>query len=249
MNIFKYILDLIYPEQKHCLYCNNILIGEEIEGICFKCLQKIEFIEQYCNICGRNLKYSGCNNDFSGVLVCQECKNTEYYFDKARSISLYSGIMRDIIINFKYEGIREYADTLGKLLYYYYIKYFQENDIDYLLPIPLHENRLKKRKYNQAELITRILALNIKIPVLDNYMLRVRDNPPLYTLDLKKRKEIMYNIFVLDNYINVTGKSILIIDDIFTSGSTVNQAGKILKEKGMVDKVYVLTLATGQTDF
>jgi len=236
MSIFKFLLDLIYPPQPECLNCNQVLQFYDIENFCNDCLDKIEFSSVFCPVCGRERKKGE---------ICEQCQNNDLYFDKARSVGIYKGLMRDMIIDFKYEGKIKYVEVFGELLYLFYENYYRNNNINFILPVPLHERRKSNRGFNQSFLLANKLHEYSRIPLLKNYMLRVRNNPALYNFSYSERKQILENIFVINKDFNLAGSTVLIIDDIFTTGSTVNEVGKVLKEEVKVKNVFVLTLATG----
>ncbi len=239
MKIFKLLLDIIYPYQPKCLYCGQDLKLPELKGLCNNCISQIEFIDNYCPLCGEKN-----NNNF-----CIYCQNKNIYYDKVRAVGYYTGILRDLILNFKYNGEIELADSLGELLYLYYQNYFHKLSIDFLLPIPLHYNRKKIRGFNQAYLLAQKLYEYSSIPLLNDYLVRVRNNPPLFQFSYKKRKELLKNIFAIKQNYSISGSTVLIIDDIFTTGSTINQASFLLKEKQKVKNVYALTLGISRKKY
>lgn len=232
------IMDIIYPPQNKCLNCNIVIKRKEIRGICADCLSKIDFVLNYCNVCGRELESS----------LCKDCEERLPAFDRARSVAVYQGIIRDLILQFKYYDRSDLVIPLSDLLTLYFCEYYVNLSIDYIVPIPLHEKRKKERGYNQAGLLAQELEKEIKIPVLSNYLLRVKNTCPLYNLNLSERRQTLKGGFKLkkDNVCKqkVRDSTILLIDDIFTTGTTVNEASLVLKDKGGVGHVYVLTLAT-----
>ena len=187
MGIFNLLLDLIYPELQRCIHCGRLLKEREISGICNHCLNDFNFVEDYCHICGKLITPISSGKGYrkpifneNNFLICQNCFNNNYYFDKSRSVAIYEGLLRDLIIDFKYNGKTFLADSLGELLYYSYLDFYKNSSIDFLLTIPLHRKKKKKRKYNQAELLARKIGNLIKIPLLQDYLFRIKNNPPLY---------------------------------------------------------------------
>ena len=239
MNLLNFLLDLIYPPQPVCLYCGQRLSFPEIKGLCSDCLAGIEFISNYCDVCGKKLILEDKE-------VCKNCQQQTYYFDRARSVAIYDGIFRELIMEFKYEGRKELSKVLVELLYLYFKEYYNNLSIDVIIPVPLHPKRRQIRGYNQAQLLAAGIHEKIKVLLRTDCVLRVKNNPPLYTLNSVQRQQILEDGFTINNDINIEGKNVLLIDDILTTGSTVNQVSSILKKQGRVNQVYVLTLATGQ---
>src|SRR5690554_6419059 len=113
MDLISKMLDILYPRTDSCLYCGEGYYSSEIYGLCESCLQKIDYIERCCFRCGRNL--AGNEED-----LCPECRNKDYYFESARSIAVYSGLFRQLILNLKYEHFLELTAPLSELLYNYF---------------------------------------------------------------------------------------------------------------------------------
>lgn len=239
MKIFNILLDLIYPPLPVCINCGNGVKGSEVNQLCRDCLQSIELVKKYCSSCGRAWE----NKD---TPICGRCRQENFYFEKARGAALYKGIMKDMIINFKYNEEKDYAAVLGQFLFYFLKKYYNDKKFDYLIPVPLHKTRLQKRTFNQALLLADILSDYSGIPLLRNYIKRIKNSPPLYNFSFLQRKKVVKDIFKINNKKKLRGKNILIIDDIFTTGSTVNQVAQILKEQALTGEIYVLTLVTGR---
>ncbi len=238
MNIFDYLLDLVYPHKNRCLHCGKTIDYDEVGGLCYDCLKKINFISKYCSICGR--EYAGGNTD-----ICQECRRHKPFFEQARAVALYEGLFRELILKFKYDGQKELLRPFGGLMYLYFSKYYKNKDIEYILSVPLSEEKKIIRGFNQADLLARELAQREQISYLDDYLVRSMDTLPFWNLDYQQRKREISGIFKIQyRYNRIKGKNILLIDDIFTTGATTNEISKILKEEARVKRVYILTLAT-----
>jgi len=236
MNLGRYLLNIIYPQKNICLLCGQNLLFPEVTGLCSDCLQKIYFVEHYCNVCGRVI---GENNS------CEYCQKKDWNFEEARGIAEYRGIMKELILHFKYFNQTELVEPLGDILSIYFDYYYSNKRINYIIPVPLHKMKKEIRGYNQAALLADNLQKHTKLPVLDNYLIRKKESPPLYDLGWVQRKKVIKGVFDLrENNINLSGANVILIDDIFTSGSTVNEASNILHNKARVNKIYVLTLAT-----
>ena len=124
---------------------------------------------------------------------------------------------------------------------------FENIEADYILYVPLHKKRLRKRGFNQAEKIAKKLSELIDIPVLD-CVIRVKNTKRLYNMDKKSRQKELKNGFdVKDNIYLIKNKNVILIDDIFTTGSTANEISKLLKLNS-VNNIYIFTLLTTYVD-
>ncbi|MEJ6950251.1 ComF family protein [Natronospora cellulosivora (SeqCode)] len=238
MSFFKKLLNLIYPENNHCLKCNENYIFSEITGLCSDCLSQLPFLEHYCFSCGRALidesrKY------------CSFCSENGFAFDQARSAGLYSDLLKFLILKFKYELKLSISETLGEILYYTFQLYYQKGNINEIVYVPIHNQRRKERGFNQAELIAQDLSKKIKIP-LNSKVERIKVTPPLYNYAFHERENILKDSFALENNL-YKGKTLLLLDDVLTTGATANELARVLKEVGGANKVFLLTVATAIT--
>lgn len=152
--------------------------------------------------------------------------------------------MRESIGRFKYNNRREYANFYVQELLDICGPAVRSWDIDLLIPIPLHKSRRRKRGFNQAELIAKGLGRELEIPVSANYLLRTRKTSPQKELNDQERKNNLKNAFQVVNY-DVKFKKVLLIDDIYTTGSTIDAAASVLLESG-AEKVYFLSISIGR---
>ncbi len=241
MRLGSFLLDLIYPSGNICLFCDQNLFFPEISGLCCDCLQKIYFVENYCPICGRKIDNTDLNK-------CNFCNDKDWNFKQARGIAEYKGLMKELILHFKYFNKTELIAPLGDILSNYFKYYYGNREINYIIPVPLHEKRKEIRGYNQARILADSLQKNTGIPVLNNYVVRKKNSPPLYNLNWEQRKKALTGVFdIARDVIDLTDMNIVVIDDIFTSGATVNEVSSILNNKAGVNDIYILTLATSST--
>jgi ComF family protein len=179
-----------------------------------------------------------CGNPISEGAICYRCKIEPPYFSRARSYALYKDVMRTAIIEFKFNQKIRIGEYLGGLLGEFALKL--NWDIDVIVPIPLSKNRLKQRGFNQSEIIAEEVSKTIRIPVIDG-LKRIKETKSSIELNPKERKENIHMAFLLAEP-KLKAKRVLIIDDVYTTGATVNEAAKALKERG-IKEVRVLTLA------
>lgn len=194
----------------------------------------------------------GMCEEISKSYLCSKCKlkiknllkiNTIQYKDKCFNSHTYL---------FKYEeGIRDKLLKYKFRDYSYLYKFFSEiiinncnlkNNYDIILPVPIHKKRKAKRGYNQSELIAKEIAKNINVEYSNKVLIKTIDTVPQSTLNQSKRMSNVLGIYKVINEQKIDKKSILLIDDIFTTGSTVNECSKVLKQNG-AKLVDVLTIA------
>lgn len=238
MGLLAKVLDILYPEKNICLYCGRKYLFSELKGICDNCLTYIEFLDHFCLSCGREMD--------QGEEVCTFCQNHPYVFDRSRSIGLYDGLLKELILQFKYKACQEICRPLVELLYIGYLEYYHSERVDRIVPVPIHAKRLQERGYNQAELLARGLSLKTGLP-LSTALKRIKDSSPLYDYAYQERKDLLENSFSIEKGA-FSGEKILLLDDIFTTGATANEISVLLKEVAGARKVLVLTVATAHID-
>ena len=147
------------------------------------------------------------------------------------------------IYRFKYGGRREYADFFGEQMAEYLGNFIRSVEPDALIPIPLHRRRKAVRGYNQAELLARALGKRLGIPVYADFMVREKNTAPLKYENPEERQNNLKKAFnILQNDVKL--KRVMIVDDIYTTGSTMDEAARVLKGVG-VQEIYFVTLACG----
>lgn len=212
------IVSIIYPG--HCMGCNKILNINESKWICNKCMPQFELKEYIrCSVCGRIIYHSG---------KCRVCNSEKIYFDKGYSLLEYKDSVRNAVRQFKYKNMKSYGKYFGDLMSDYAVSKINIK-FDYVTAVPLHRKRLKSRGYNQAEILAKLVAIKLNT---EYKKLIVRDinTKPQNSLKKAERQKNIKNAFSLNKGISVKDKTILIIDDIFTTGSTINECSKVLKK-------------------
>lgn len=241
--VFNLILEFIYPENISCILCDKPIKKINTYSLCKDCFQELHFIQDGCVKCGKPIIYHSLEKqDIEG---CSYCFEKGFYFNKSISCIEYTDISKYMILGFKYRNKTYMAKYIAIIM-----KEKLDLEVinfDYILFVPLHKTRLKKRGFNQAEKISKELSNIIDIPIL-NCVYRKENTKRLYKLSRKERKTELKNAFeVNENIKKAKNKNILLIDDIFTTGSTVNEISKILKLNN-INKVYVMTLLTKSND-
>ncbi len=230
-NIF---LDVIYP--RRCPVCDGVLPFQG-ELICPECERRlIRVKEPRCRKCGKMLK------SFTEE-YCGDCRAIEHVFNKGLSLYLYNDAMQGAIFRFKYKGRREYADFFSESMAKYLGSEILSLKASTLIPIPLHKSRQKERGFNQAEVLSKRLGERLNIPVRTDVIYRIRNTRPLKTLSREERRKNLKRAFKIGQNV-VKLNNVILVDDIYTSGSTMDEASEVLREAG-IRRVYALTLCTG----
>ena len=253
--IKKFLDDFVYPKKEKCFVCGKDLLLSEVSFLCSDCLEELDYTSNICKRCGREIEISkkikALKNEDKRSLKCEFCSNNrdKLYFEKNRSVFVYENLGRELIFHFKYFNKKELYLPLGELLSIYFKEYYSKIDFAYIIPIPLYKGRKKERGYNQAALLAEIVAKNSGLNLAKDLLIRDKKTPPLYDLNRSKREALMNGVFTLNkgySEFELKGKNILLIDDIFTTGTTSNEASFVLKKEGKVNKIYVLTLAAAR---
>lgn len=237
-SFWESFLELIYPEKNICCICDeyDIAIGDKY--ICADCEDKIKKIQPpYCIKCSRPINYS------SSTELCPDCISYEKLFQESRSPFIYEGIIKKGIYNLKYYNKPYFFRFFGNELLQY-MKENNYNNFDYILPVPLHSSKLKSRGYNQSELIAKYIAKKLNIPFVDGIR-RIKETSKQSgksKIDRRKSLENAFEIKKSRKYYILKKSNVLLVDDVYTTGSTVNECTKALLEYG-VNKVYVITIA------
>lgn len=210
---------LLFVDNASCIVCDDEISGENQYGLCDKCFKKLEFIGDKCCIrCGKP-----SDNEAKYCLLCQ---NETRYFDMARSAVKYKGDIQRLILEYKFHNKRYLGKYLAKFIEHVVEEYNIKYDI--VVPIPLSKAREKERKYNQ---VTEMLRHTKLSPVIDT-LTKTRDNERQSLMAGKERRDNVYGVYAVTDKAVVKGKCILLVDDIITTGATVNEASRVLMVAG-----------------
>lgn len=175
---------------------------------------------------------------------CPDCEERKSHYEQGRSLWLHASPVSDAVYRMKYHNKRCYAEIFGKELAETFREQIARWGIQEIIPIPLHRSRRRKRGYNQAELLADQLSLETRIPVRKDVLFRIRKTQPLKQMDGKERRRNLMGAFAVAKTWKPC-ENVLLIDDIYTTGSTIEHAAGILKKAG-AENVYFLTLSIGQ---
>lgn len=238
LTLTKSLINLLYPA--HCASCGRSLESTSEKGVCDLCLIKIRRNPlPYCGSCGRSLEVA---ED-----TCTECREMLPYFSAARSCCIYEDCLKELVHKFKYNNRRVLSGVFTAIM----LDYLRDNpDIidgaEIITFIPLHYRRLGERSFNQSELLASYIGRELGIPVL-GCLEKTGITKNQNELSRHERLRNISGAFRIKRNIEraiLTGSDILVIDDIMTTGATLNEASRILISAG-ARKVRCLTLARG----
>ncbi|MBA3754232.1 MAG: ComF family protein [Nitrospira sp.] len=222
-----------------CTSCCRPLTDDPIPFFCRTCWEHIQPLHgPSCPRCHRPFA-SASSITYSPTHECHDCRTREPHYTQVWAGYAYCPPLQDAIALFKYQGKVGLADSLGSLLART-IPHDLETDI--LMPVPLHPNRLRRREFNQSLLLADRIGPVLHRPVSYRNLVRVLDTDPQSTLPRSARLQNLRKAFALRAPQEVIGKRILLIDDVFTTGTTVNECARTLLESG-AHEVAVLALA------
>lgn len=227
---------LLYPP--HCVVCGRAADEDEDRYLCRDCLGDIRFVrEPACRKCGHEL-----GPHIDGAKRCVNCHNIPLRFDRAIAAAYHLGAARDMILAFKFAAQKHNVHPLSKLL----VARLGDSDIlgqvQVIVPVPLHRSRLRSRGFNQSELLARELGARLTLPVSAGNLRRTVNTPPqTKEMSLASRRANVKGAFSAKRPGAFAGKSVLLVDDVLTTGATTSECAGVLKRAG-AKKVYVATV-------
>jgi len=234
------IINLLYPAI--CRVCLK-KIDEFDRNICDDCAKKIiERLPPFCARCGRQLK-AGAETGH----VCRYCEEDKPYFDRAWSVCRYEGVLKGLIHDFKYKKVTSLSADFAAMIIGFMRKYGAGKDCQMILSVPMHPDRLLGREVNHADMLARALGKKLGISYSGNALKKIKNTPLQSRLRRSARIKNMSSSFSLKDRQAVRDKNIMLVDDLFTTGSTVNECSRILKDSG-AKRVEVITLARGDNN-
>ena len=244
MNFFN----LIFPKDLYCISCGRPLplLSEKGIALCERCVSEITWVSgRICKKCGRSLA------DENPKDICHNCEKESHVFGRAFACVLYSSKAAELVRDMKYRNRTWYSDTLSAIMAE---KYFSLVDsetgelpaYDFLVSVPMSLKKKASRGYDQAELITKKLSAKLNIKYLNKAIVRVKNTGVMSSLSLDERRANLAGAFSVPcDMINIlAGKRILIADDVYTTGSSVNACAEALLSAGVKD-VDVIVFGTG----
>jgi len=230
-------LDLLYP--RRCVGC-GISSPDIFRYVCWDCWSDAARVEPpFCNRCGDPVA-GAIEHDF----ICYTCSAETPAFDGARSAARYDGVVGEALRQLKYEKALWVAPDMAELLHNCLEAEYPQHTFDVLVPVPLHHVRRRARGYNQSAVLASELARRMGLPPPANLLRRIRPTATQTNLTAKQRLSNVGGAFKHRKKKKLTGRRILLVDDVMTTGATVNACAKTLKAGG-AESVYVITAARG----
>lgn len=234
IHIVDKLLDMIYP--RRCPACDGIVpSGDGL--ICRGCVKRLPYIkEPYCMKCGKELRHE--EEEY-----CEDCRKREHVYTAGRALFSYNEVMQRSVSAFKYKGRQEYAVFYGSEMAKHFKQQLKRWGAQVLIPVPVHKSRYRQRGYNQAALLAKSLSRYTGIPVDEGMLVRSKKTAAQKTLNNKERRKNLQGAFQLAKNV-VQYKKIVLVDDIYTTGSTADACAGVLIQGG-AEHVYLLCLCIG----
>jgi len=238
--LLQTILDMIYPVR--CPICDEIVIPKS-ERICIPCKNKLHYIkEPRCKKCSKPIEQEEKE-------YCNDCEQKNFQFVKGFAIWSYNDAMKHSIAEFKYHNKKEYAKFYIREMVQIYGEMIKKLSLDAIVPIPIHRSKYLERGYNQADILARGMGKELNLPVLSELLVRNKKTLPQKQLSDKERLRNLreafgFNIKAAERFEKEISR-VLLVDDIFTTGSTIEACSNVLKSNGVRD-IYFATLCIGK---
>ena len=233
----EFLLSSLFPPR--CVICDSILDPEDKVGIHTKCInQLISVGTSVCFHCGRPIKGT--------FEYCYDCSKKDWNegFSQGKALFVYDGAIRKSMYRLKYNNRREYAKYFAREAVRYYASWIRQNNIEAIVPVPMYGRKQRVRGYNQAETFAKALSDILQIPCDSQIVERIKDTTPQKELSDIARKNNLKTAFHSRQNI-VKYNHILLVDDIYTTGSTADAVAAVLKASG-VKEVFFLAVCIGK---
>ncbi len=212
------LLDSVYPNDIKCIFCDKDIAKGSF--ICNECKNQ-DFINDNntrCKICDKPI--------IENNIICDHCKTSKYHFSKLTSPFIYKGRVKNAILKFKSDGAKYLALPFAKFI----VDRLNNEKLDFeiIIPVPSHPKSIKERGYNPARLLADEISKLTNKPVCD-VLKKVTITKNQKYLNYKERQENLSNSIVLNDKSIIKNKNILIVDDIITTGATIETCAKLLK--------------------
>jgi len=236
VRLFEELLDLIFSAR--CRECGEKLDLTRRACLCGKCWDAIRLIRPpACVSCGKQMK-----SDLEAI--CGECRLSKHLFIDNRSAAVYDGVMRNAIHLFKYEDKRKLGEYFGEMTAEALSAFGGVSGIDCLIPVPIF--RKKHRDFNQAEVLAGYIGKKFGLPVYSDVLFRVKDTKPQHELSRDERRQNVSGAFSLRNPEKLDSATVLLVDDILTTGATADECAAAILGGSKAVSVRVFTLARAE---
>ena len=227
--------------QKKCCNC-GVVISETDKFLCNECWPLLRLCSggDYCWRCGKDVSRYALLPD-----GCADCQEKDFYFDAIARVGIYTDLLRKMILKFKFSDKTELRPFLSFLAESAFAGSAFANGVDFFVPVPLYWTRRFGRGYNQSHLIAK--SLNGNSPPLNRDLVRIRNTKQQAVLTDAARRKNVKGAFAVRKGHCFKNKTICLVDDVKTTGATLNECARVLKEAG-ADKVYATVLSVAHQD-
>ncbi len=237
MRAGRLITDFIFPPR--CVICGKLLPFGQSKTLCSICAKEIPFTKgQRCRMCGREIQQD---------MLCTRCRTADFAFTAGTAAFSYAH-MHQAIADLKFQGYLKDAEGLGMLMTIFLQNNYADWFLwaDYMTEVPLHPAKKRRRGFNQVEALCRVIRQHSGLPFVPNVLQRRVDTVPQSSLSKQQRRENLQNVFTISAQPDmVQGKHILLVDDIFTTGSTLQECSRVLLRAGAKEvRVYCLSVVS-----
>ena len=241
------LFSVLFPSD--CRICGRSLLNISRLPVCPECLAGIHPVEgNICSICGERVLSAYAAADDDGLRRCPVCRRLERPYQRAAAYGSYDGGLRELIHLLKYNGVRPAASVLGRMLAEVCrdLEPSFGPDTVLVVPVPLFSGKRRQRGFNQAELIAgaalKLHSADGRLQLVPGLLQRTRDTHSQIGLTSHQRRENLRGAFAVDRAQEVTGREILLVDDVYTTGTTASECAKVLRRAGAA-RVWVATVA------
>jgi competence protein ComFC len=231
--IGDFLGEMLFPKHFKCVFCECELPSKNPSLTCALCNQNLPYIgEKFCEICGEKLN--------SLATHCLVCKNRQRQFDLARAPFLYEGMISNAIVKFKFQNARYLFEPLST----YLAKCYYENQLqaDVVVCVPMTEQKQVQRGYNQAEQLAKHFAAYTNLAFEPSVLKKIKNTQNQVDLSFEQRANNVKGAYFVTDRTKVKNKTVVLVDDVLTTGATAEECAKLLKKAG-AKKVFVLCLA------
>ena len=233
------LLDFVFPSNIYCIVCGNLIDRTRPYALCDSCVRTMNWINgRTCKKCGKMLR-----DGYDGEL-CTDCNTIEHSFTKGFACVEYGRAERELVLQFKYHDKAYLGHKLAEMMYDRISA--EDLNIDLIAPVPMFRKKERKRGYNQASILAAGLAARMKKPCSKKLLIRNLNTEPMNLLGAEERKENIKKAFSVRKGWDVMlrDKNVLLVDDIYTTGSTADACAEVLLSAGAAD-VYHFAYAAG----
>lgn len=233
------LASVIFPAP--CRICERVLDTARRVPVCAECLGSFNpIVAALCTCCGRPL--ISPQVETASAVLCRLCRAQTYAFSIARSYAAYNSPMVRAILLLKHEGVVPLGAWMAARIAELAAREPSSFLCDAIVPVPLHRVRRRERGYNQAELIARPLARRMGLPLRSNFLARIKPRPEALQLTRRQRWDTVRGAFAVPSHAKVDKLRILLIDDVMTTGATLDACSRALLRAGAAE-VAALTVA------